>query len=208
LNYFITGTDTGIGKTFVTALLLRGLRKTGLDAVGMKPICCGDRGDAEMLREAADFTTSLDEVNPVWLEVPAAPYTASMVEERMIDVPAVLASYNRLRKAHRSVLVEGVGGWMVPIRQDYYVRDLAADIGLPVVVVAGNKLGAINHTLLTVQSIQASGQVCAGVILNHSEPQADLIATSTNRAILEHLLDVPILFEIDRDQKEIELAIA
>jgi len=208
MNYFVTGTDTGIGKTFVTNLLVRSLRKAGMDSVGMKPICCGDRGDAELLQAAADNSVGIDEVNPVWLEVPAAPYTASMVEERMIDIPAVLATYRRLRKTHPSVLVEGVGGWMVPIRQDYYVRDLAADIGLPVLVVAANKLGTINHTLLTVQSIQASGQVCAGVILNSPSPQADLISFTTNKAILEHLLDVPILFEIGRDQEEIELAIA
>ena len=208
MNYFLTGTDTGVGKTFVTELLVRALRKAGLDSVGMKPICCGDRSDAELLCQAAGHAESLDEVNPVWLEVPAAPYTASMVEERMIDLDAIRNSYARLRKAHRSVLVEGVGGWLVPIRRDYFISDLAAEIGLPVVVVVGNRLGAINHTLLTVQSIKASGQQCAGIILNHSDPQIDLIAASTNRSILEHLLDVPILFEIARDQREIELAIA
>jgi dethiobiotin synthetase len=208
MNYFITGTDTGIGKTFVTSLLVRGLRKAGLDAVGMKPICCGDRADAELLVEAADNQVSVDEINPWWLQVPASPYTASMVEERMIDVPEILRAYSRLRKAHRSVLVEGVGGWMVPIRRDYFVSDLAADIGLPVVVVVGNRLGALNHALLTVQSIKASGQTCAGIILNQCDPEMDLIAGTTNRAVLEHLLDVPILFEIQRDQKQIELAVA
>lgn len=208
MNYFITGTDTGVGKTYVTRLLLRALRKAGLDSVGMKPICCGDRSDAEILCQAADFAAPLDEVNPIWLEVPAAPYTASMVEERMIDLDAIRESYARLRKAHRSILVEGVGGWLVPIRRDYFISDLAAEIGLPVVVVAGNKLGAINHTLLTVESIRASGQECAGVILSHCDAQMDLIAASTNRSVLEHLLDVPILFEIERDQQEIELAIA
>lgn len=208
MNYFITGTDTAVGKTFVTQLLVRALRKTGLDSVAMKPICCGDRADAEMLCQAAGDEVTMDEINPVWLQVPAAPYTACMVEERMIDIPAILTAYSRLRKAHRSVLVEGVGGWLVPIRQDYYVRDLAADIGLPVVVVVGNKLGAINHTLLTVESIKASGQVCAGVILNNCAPEMDLIAHSTNRSVLEHLLDVPILFEIEHGQEEIELAIA
>jgi dethiobiotin synthetase len=207
MNYFITGTDTGVGKTFVTQLLVRGLRNAGLDTVGMKPICCGDRSDAELLCKAADFAESLDEINPVWLEVPASPYTASIVEERMIDLGAIRESYARLRKAHRSILVEGVGGWLVPIRRDYFVSDLAAELGLPVVVVAGNRLGVINHTLLTVQSIRASGQECAGVILNHSDPQIDLIAASTNLSVLEHLLDVPILFEITRDQKQIELAI-
>lgn len=208
MNYFITGTDTGIGKTFATNLLVRGLRKAGLDTIGMKPICCGDRGDAELLCEAADHQVSVEEINPVWLEVPASPYTASMVEERMIDVPGILSAYTRLRKAHRSILVEGVGGWLVPIRRDYFVSDLAADIGLPVVVVVANRLGALNHTLLTVQSIQASGQTCAGIILNHCAPESEGIASTTNRSILEHLLDVPVLFEIERDQRAIELAVA
>src|SRR5438093_10255488 len=157
MNCFITGTDTGVGKTFVSALLIRGLRAAGLDSVGMKPICCGGREDAECLHEAAGGSISLDEVNPVWLRTPASPYSAAIVEDRIIDFDAIREAFARLRREHRSLIVEGIGGWLVPIRRDFFVSDLAAEMELPIVVVAANRLGAINHTLLTVREIRAKG---------------------------------------------------
>jgi len=207
MNYFLTGTDTGVGKTYVGALLIRGLRKAGFDTVGLKPICCGDRSDAETLQAAAGGELSLDDVNPVWFRVSAAPYTASIVENRLPDLDQIRERFARIRASRRSVIVEGVGGWLVPILQHYSVADLAAEMGLPVVVVAANKLGAINHTLLTVESIQARGLRCAGVILNHPTAESDA-ATSTNRSVLEHLLEVPILHEVEMGQKALELGVA
>lgn len=207
MQLFLTGTDTGVGKTHVAALLVRSLRVAGLNAVGMKPICCGDRDDAEILHAAADGTIALNEVNPVWLRPPAAPYVAAMIEERSIDLPLIRETFARLRATHRSLIVEGVGGWRVPITQDYFVSDLAAECGLPVAVVVANKLGALNHTLLTVEAIQARGLSCAGIILNHCTPPAEPlgIAEATNRSVLEQLLDVPILFEIACGQTSLEL---
>ena len=209
MNFFITGTDTGVGKTFVTALLIRALRKAGLDTVGMKPICCGDRGDAELLHAAADGAAELNDINPIWLRTPAAPYTASMIENRMIDLDAIREYFAKLRKAHRSLLVEGVGGWLVPIRRDYFVSDLAVEFGLPVVVVVPNRLGALNHALLTIRAIQSGGQQCAGLILNNADAASEEdIAAATNRSMLEDLAGVPILFEIEKDQRELTLGIA
>lgn len=208
MNFFITGTDTGVGKTFVSALLIRSLRKAGLDTVGMKPICCGDREDAEQLHDAAEHSVELNEINPVWLRPPAAPYTAALIENRMIDLEAIRENYTKLRNTHRSLLVEGVGGWLVPIRKDYFVRDLAAEFGLPILLVVPNRLGALNHALLTIQSIQASGQTCGGIIFNHLGTGTPDIATVTNRSMLEDLTDVPILFEIEKDQQNLPLEIA
>lgn len=199
MNYFVTGTDTGVGKTFVTSLLIRSGRAAGLDTVGMKPICCGDRDDAEALHAAGDFSIPLNDVNCIWLRTPAAPYTASIIEERIIDLDTLRETFARLRSAHRSLVVEGVGGWLVPIRRDFFISDLAKELGLPVVVVASNRLGAINHVLLTVRQIHASGLICAGVILNNHDVNSE-IATATNRAVLETLLEAPILFEIERNQ--------
>jgi dethiobiotin synthetase len=207
VNCFVTGTDTGVGKTYVSALLIRGLRAAGVDAVGMKPICCGGREDAELLHSASGDAISLNDVNPVWLRTPAAPYTASMIEERMIDLDAIRETFARLRGRHRALIVEGAGGWLVPIRRDFFIADLAAEMDLPVVVVAVNKLGAINHTLLTVRDIHARGLKCAGVIFNNIGSD-DLIATTTNRGVLETLLDVPILFEVERNQSELRLSVA
>lgn len=205
MRLFITGTSTGVGKTHVTRLLVRALRGQGLDTVAMKPICCGDRADSEILHEAAERSIPLNDVNPVWLRAPLAPYAAAMVEGRQIDLDLIRDVFQRLRANHRSLLVEGVGGWMVPIRRDYFVRDLAADFRLPVAVVVDDRLGALNHTILTVESIRASGLQCAGLILNRIAPSDP--ATATNRAILEDLLSVPILFELEPGQETLELAI-
>jgi len=193
---FVTGTDTGVGKTYVVSRLIAALREKGVDAVGMKPICCGDRDDAESLHRASEGTVALNEINPVWFRTPAAPYTAAMIEGRVVDLALIRESFERLRASHQRIIVEGVGGWRVPISRDYLVSDLARDFGLRVVVVVANRLGAINHTLLTIESIRANGLDCAGIILNHVSPEQSDPATVTNRGILEELSGVPVLGEI------------
>ena len=202
MNLFLTGTDTGVGKTHVAQLLVRSLRREGLDCVAMKPISCGGREDAEILHAACEAAIPLNDVNPVWLRPPAAPYTAAIIENRPIDLALIRDTFTRLRAAHPSLIVEGVGGWRVPIARDYFVGDLAAECGLPVAIVVANRLGAINHTLLTVESIRARGLECAGIILNHTTTPSEIpgIAETTNRSVLEDLLDVPVLFEIAHGQ--------
>ena len=206
MNAFVTGTDTGVGKTYVTARLIRRLRAGGLDTVGFKPICCGSREDAEILRAAADDALSLNEVNPVWLRTPSAPYTAALVENRPVDLALVRETFDALRARHKSVLVEGVGGWLVPIQTDYTVADLAREIGWPVIIVVKNRLGALNHAALTVRQIQSTGLSCAGLILNDGpaasapEEDAETIAKTTNRAVLEAWLGLPIMFDVRANQ--------
>ena len=201
MNLFVTGTDTNVGKTFVASLLVRALRKSGLDCVGMKPICCGDRGDGEALHAASGGAIPLNDVNPVWLRTPAAPYTAAMIENRAIDLALVRETFARLRAAHCSLIVEGVGGWRVPIARDFFIADLAAEFALPVAVVVANKLGALNHALLTIESIRTRGLECAGIIFNHVTSAVDDIAAITNRGVLEDILGVPILHEIAHGQQ-------
>lgn len=203
---FLTGTDTGVGKTHIAALLVKARRRRGIDCVGMKPICCGARRDAELLHAASDGAIALNDVNPVWLRTPAAPYTAAMIENRPIDVALVKSTFANLRTLHDSIIVEGVGGWLVPITREYFVSDLAAEIGLPIVLVAANKLGALNHTLLTVEAIRARGLTCAGIVLNHAEPALGenlRIVTTTNRGVLESLVDLPILLEVAYGELEL-----
>jgi dethiobiotin synthetase len=193
---FITATDTGAGKTYVTSLLLRSLRSAGVDAVGFKPFCCGDRDDADRLQEACDRVADLGLINPVWLRVPAAPYTAAMVENRTLDVATALDAFHALSSRHSFVVVEGVGGWRVPLTENMCLSDFAMQLALPVAVVAANRLGAINHTQLTVDAIAARGAVCAGVLLNEPDSTAPDPARITNPGVLEQLLSVPLWGEL------------
>ncbi len=191
MNFFVTGTDTGVGKTHVTRLILDGLRKAGINAVGYKPVACGDRDDAQILAEASGCLT-LDEVNPVFLKSAVAPYVAGLLENKTVDPAVLVAGYRKLAAAHPVVIVEGAGGWEVPVAANYRISDLAAELGLPVVIVAANRLGALNHILLTVDAIRARGLTCAGVFLNQLDDELDT-AMITNKGVIENLTGVPLL---------------
>jgi dethiobiotin synthetase len=204
VNLFLTGTDTNVGKSYIASLLVRALRAEGCDCVGLKPICCGDRDDATLLHAAAEGAIELNDINPVWLRTPAAPYTASLIENRAIDLTLIRESFQRARAAHESVIVEGAGGWFVPIERNYYIADLAVECGLPVAIVVANRLGALNHALLTLEAVRARGLECAGLILNHPSPDED-IATTTNRGVLEEFAGVPILFDVAYGQRGLKL---
>ncbi len=211
MHFFITGTDTDVGKTYITARLVRALRARGVDAIGFKPLCCGSRDDAEALRAAADGALTLNEVNPVWLRAPAAPFAAALIENRAIDLDLIREEYVRLRARHSAILVEGVGGWLVPIRHDFTAADLAREWQLPVIVVVKNVLGALNHTALTVQAIRVAGLPCAGLVLNNPPPPAGIsddggiqtLAGATNAGVLTEWLRIPILAEIHAGQAEL-----
>lgn len=204
MRAFLTGTDTGVGKTFVTALLARALRRAGLDTIALKPVCSGDRLDAEILRSACDDELTLDEVNPLWFPMPAAPFVAARSEHRSVSIPTLETWFRPLADGRNSVLVEGAGGWMVPLSEHTLVADLAVALALPVILVVPNRLGCINHTLLTIDGIRARGLVCRGLILNSPVPGDPGLK---NRELLEKFTDVPILFEITPGQKTLELAL-
>jgi dethiobiotin synthetase len=194
VSLFITGTDTGVGKTHTAIQLLRLLRASGTRCAGMKPICCGDRRDAEMLLAAGSDGLTIDEVNPIWLKTPAAPIVGSFLENANIDIQRIFVAFRALQDRVEHVIVEGVGGWLVPIRHDYFVSDLAAAIKLPILVVAQNRLGCLNHAALTVRSVVGRGLGCVGLALNSPDPgPPDDIAALTNADILKKILDVPVL---------------
>jgi dethiobiotin synthetase len=158
----------------------------------MKPICCGDRQDAEFLLAAGSEGLTIDDVNPVWLKTPAAPMVGSLMEKVHIDVDHILAAFHSLQSRVEQVIVEGTGGWMVPIQRDYFVSDLAAAMKLPVLAVAYNRLGCLNHSVLTVQSVVGRGLRCVGLVLNDAQETGD-VAALTNADILRKILDVPVL---------------
>jgi dethiobiotin synthetase len=192
-SFFITGTDTGVGKTHVTALLLSEFRRRGLRAGAMKPIACGPDGrrDAEQYAALMNHEQPLDILNPVYLRHPLAPYVAAKLERRRINLRQILPCYRLLTTCYSPLLVEGAGGLLVPIKRDYFVADLARDLNLPLLIVARLGLGTINHTLLTVRQAQASGLKIAGIILND-------IAGVGRRGLAErtNIENVPVLFRL------------
>lgn len=200
MNYLVTGTDTGVGKTFVTSGLVRFARSRGFDSVGMKPICTGDDGDVRQLLNACDFCEPEYLINPVWYRTPVAPFAASIIEDRLIDVGAICEAFEKLAARHSSVLVEGAGGIAVPIRADYDFRDLAREIGLHVIVVAANRLGVLNHTRLTVEAIRSAGLQCSLIALNSVQCAPD-ISQVTNLSLLETLVDVAVV-AVEHNQRE------
>jgi dethiobiotin synthetase len=168
----------------------------------MKPICCGDRRDAEFLLAAGSDGLTIDDVNPVWLKTPAAPIVGSLMEKVDIDIDHILAAFHSLQNRVEHVIVEGVGGWMVPIQRNYFVSDLAAVMKLAVMAVAYNRLGCLNHAVLTVQSILGHGLRCVGLVLNNARATDD-IAALTNADILRKILDVPLLCGLGENLTEL-----
>ncbi|TSA36016.1 MAG: dethiobiotin synthase [Verrucomicrobiaceae bacterium] len=207
MRAFVTGTDTGVGKTFATSLLTRALRRAGLDTIALKPLCSGDRGDAEILRSAAGDELSIDEVNPLWFQSPVAPLAAARKEDRKVSVPALVDWFGKVSAGRKSVLVEGAGGWLVPVADGALIADLCAALSLPVILVAANRLGCVNHVLLTIESIRSRGLECRGIILNTIQETSDE-ATRTNRGLFEEFAGVPILLELAPGQDNLDLAIA
>ena len=189
MNFLITGTDTGIGKTFCGCGLIRAARAAGVKCTGMKPFCSGDTSDVELIAAAGGNEVPHHLLNPVWLRPPLAPYAAAMLENRPIDITAVQKAYHELAAKFDLVLVEGAGGLLVPILRDYNFRDLSVDLNLEVILVAPNRLGVINHVLLSAESIANAGLRLALLILNEVDPEPSL-AAQTNPSILEELLNV------------------
>ena len=218
-KYFIAGTDTGVGKTFATAALLRALNRRNFAAVGYKPVCCGDRDDAIALYEAsaeppadsdADFDADfdLDSINPLYLKTPTAPLVAARIENRSFDWRELKNGMLRLEEKfrYRCILIEGSGGWETPLAPGgETMADLAADFHAPVLLVVDNKLGALNHTLLTVAAIRHRGLACAGLILNHCRDERDSASISNPGVLAEMLPDVPLLAELLHGEQEIDL---
>ena len=192
MNLFVTGTDTGVGKTHTVVQVLRLLRNAGESCAGFKPICCGDRRDAELLLEASCCGLTIDDINPLWLKTPAAPIVAARVDHIEVKVERLIDAFHSLRERVPHVLVEGAGGWLVPITADYSMSDLAAEMKLPVLIVAQNRLGCLNHTALTEQSVKTRGLHCAGVVLNALPDSAD-IAEQTNAEVLRQIIHAPVL---------------
>jgi dethiobiotin synthetase len=215
---FVTGTDTEVGKTYFSCLILRHLRSKGIDVGAMKPVETGCEAvdeasgeesspeavppggahlapaDAAALIEAAGGGDDLSLVAPCRYETPVAPMVAAEKEGRGVDLDEIMRCYRQLSSDHSFMLVEGAGGLLVPVRPDYLMVDLAFDMNLPVVVVAVSRLGVINHTLMTIEGIRNRGLDVAGIVLNNID-SAKNDAKRTNAEVLKRLVPEPV-FEL------------
>jgi len=193
----ITGTDTGVGKTYVACGVAAALHRRGLDVGVFKPFCTGTRDDVLALQRAAHSTAALDVINPVFLPLPLAPYRAAALAGVTIDIAEVMRSFDLLRHQHDVVVVEGIGGLMVPLCRSadrmYTFRDFCADCGAALVLVARRTLGTLNHTWLTVNACREAGLPLQGVIFNDTEPQTEREPLSSNPALLSECAAVPLL---------------
>ncbi|EXI72534.1 MAG TPA: dethiobiotin synthase [Candidatus Accumulibacter phosphatis] len=196
LAWFVTGTDTEIGKTFVACALLHASRRTGARAVAMKPIAAGfdEHGvndDVERLLAASSFPPPRELVNPYGFRAAIAPHIAAAEEGRHIELPTIAAAFAELRRMADTILVEGVGGFCVPLDAATDTADLAALLGLPLILVVGMRLGCINHSLLTAQAIAARGLPLAGWVANRIDPAMSRF--TENLATLQARLPAPLL---------------
>jgi dethiobiotin synthetase len=196
---FVTGTDTEIGKTLVSSAILHKLVQAGVRACGMKPVAAGaELRDGELHNDDADRLIAAGNVHlppnittPYMLREPAAPHIAAALDGVKIDPVPIIAAYAEIAAASDAVVVEGVGGFRVPLSDSFDTADLARQLNLPVILVVGMRLGCINHALLTIEAIVARGLVVAGWIASEVDP--DMRFTDENIEALLLRIPAPLL---------------
>lgn len=201
-GFFVTGTDTGVGKTRFAVALLKALSRAGARTAGMKPVAsgCELRGghlvndDALALQAASSIDVTYDEVNPYAFGPAIAPHAAAKQAGVAIELSRVRSCFSILAARADCVIVEGAGGWLVPLGPEETMANVAADLGLPIVLVVGMRLGCINHALLTARAIESSGQRLAGWVANDSEPTMPERAASF--AAIAERLKAPCLADL------------
>jgi dethiobiotin synthetase len=201
---FVTGTDTDIGKTLIASALLHSLVQTGVRACGMKPVAAGavkkgglwHNDDADLLAAAGNVTMLPSLTTPYMLQEAAAPHVAADLEDVIIESVPILAAYTELAAASDAVVVEGVGGFRVPFSEGFDSADLAQQLGLPVVLVVGLRLGCINHALLTCEAIKARGLMLAGWVANEIDPEMRFADENIEALLLN--IPAPLLGRVPR----------
>ncbi len=183
---FVTGTDTGIGKTVLAALLTRQLRRQGVRVAALKPVCSGNRSDARALRKAAGNVLTLEEVNPWHFRAPLAPLLAARKERKRVRLRDVVAHVRRITRRFETLVIEGAGGLLSPLGEDFNSRDLLVALRAMPVVVCPNRLGAVNQTLLVLEALPGAIAARTPVVLV-SPPKPDA-ASRTNPELLAEIL--------------------
>ncbi|MDS4032143.1 MAG: dethiobiotin synthase [Candidatus Contendobacter sp.] len=209
--FFVTGTDTGVGKTHVTCALLHATRRLGLTAVGMKPIAAGIEADGRnddvvQLLAASSIQPPLEWVNPYLYAPPIAPHIAAAEAGRPIAMEVIRHAFEQLRLLAGVVWVEGVGGFRVPLDARYDAADLAQALALPVVLVVGMRLGCLNHALLTAEAVANRSLTLAGWVANRIDPA--MARFEANLDTLQTHLNAPLLGVIPHGANPEQAALA
>lgn len=194
MKIFITGTDTGAGKTVLSALLLAHLRRQGAAALAMKPFCSGTRADVELLQKLQPDCLDDDEMNPFYFRQAVAPWLVQKQRGRWIHLSRVLRAIQAVERRCDWLILEGSGGLLVPLGRRYTVLDLIEALGCPVLVAARNRLGAINHSLLTIRILESSGANDAKLVLMGQQGRS--VAERTNSAVLRQWSNGVEVFEV------------
>jgi dethiobiotin synthetase len=198
-SYFVTGTDTGVGKTVMTAAIAACLRKRGIDVGVMKPIACGTpqkigfkSSDASLLRDASGVKDSEEVINPVFLPLHTAPYDVTKILNLSVDMPMIFNKFQELMKMHQMILVEGIGGIMTPITKNFFVADMIKAMGLETIIVTRATLGTLNHTIMTFKMCQQYQIPVKGIIVNYFDEKGTSSEKNAPNTLYE-LTGVPIL---------------
>lgn len=205
---FITGTDTGVGKTYVACGIAAALRKSGIDVGVMKPAETGCRTrngvlvpqDAVALARAAKVNDPLELINPYRYCNPVAPAVAAQLENKRIETNKIMRAFRSLAMRHEFMIVEGAGGIMVPLNQKSSYLDLAEMISLPVIIIARPSLGTINHTMLTVMAVRQRGLKIAGIVINDAKGGKRGIAERTNPGVIRKMTGITLVEHIRNGQ--------
>ena len=198
-SYFITATDTGVGKTTITAALAASIKKSGIDVGIMKPVATGvlqktgfKSSDVSILYHASKVTDPENEINPIFMPLPVSPYDASKVLDMSFDKKIIFEQFTKLKNKHDMMLVEGIGGILTPLARDYFVADLIKDLGLETIVVTRSTLGTLNHTMMTIKTCRDYGISVKGILVNNYDENGGPAEKNAPTTIHE-ITGVPIL---------------
>ena len=215
-SYFITGTDTGVGKTEVTAALASCMKKLGVDVGVMKPVATGipqksgfKSSDVSILCQACGVNDAEDLVNPVFMPLPASPYDVSKILDLKFDKEIIFEKFEKLRTRHHMLLVEGIGGIMTPLSRDYFVADLIKDMGLHAIIVTRSTLGTLNHTMMTVKTCHNYKIPIQGIIVNNYDEKGGT-AEKNSPSTIHEITSIPILGALPfvKDYQNLEMMIS
>ena len=193
ISIFIAGTDTAIGKTFVAGALASALASKGICVGVMKPVSCGGRKDSDFLLKCARLREDPRVVNPIALKHALSPNVAARLERKKIDLNLIQAAHRTLSSKYNVVVIEGCGGLLVPITSDFFVIDLITMLDAKTILVSRTGLGAINHSLLSLEALKKRGITPLGVIFNHAKGGKPNRAETTNPGVIQTLGGVPSL---------------